>query len=75
MQKKRKEKKSMSYQSSKHLLRQCHLNREVIEMKYIKIKCVTVKDNLADPLTKIFFQWKNDHHMERYDIQYMSNWI
>jgi len=45
----------MSYQQSKHVLRQCHLNKKVLELKYVKIKCVPIKDNLVDSLTKIFF--------------------
>jgi hypothetical protein len=59
-----KKKKPRSHQLSKHVLRRFHFIREIIEKKDIKIEQVHTEKNMVDPLTKVLFQRKHDHHMK-----------
>jgi len=70
-----KEKEPRSHQLSKHVLRRFHFIREIIEKKNIKIKQVHTEKNMVNPLTKVLFQRKHDHHMKWYGIRYMDDWL
>ncbi|PKI73152.1 hypothetical protein CRG98_006439 [Punica granatum] len=45
-------KEPRSHQRSKHILRRCHLIREIVDRGDVKICRIPTYENLADPLTK-----------------------
>ena len=63
------------HQQSKHILWSYHLIRDIIVRGDISIERVPIKDNLADPLTKVLSQHKHDRYMEGYGIRYMGDWL
>ena len=68
-------KEPRSHQRSKHILRQFHLIREIIDRGDVKICRVPTDDNIADPLTKALAQRKHDDHTRSLGIRYFSDWL
>ena len=68
-------KEPWSHQQSKHVLRRYHLIREIIARNDVKMERVPTDDNVADPLTKVLFQNKFEHHLESMGIRYVGDWL
>ena len=62
-------KKLRSHKNTKHILRQFHLIREIIERGDVKIERVDTHNNIADPFMKPLSQLNFDHHKERMGIR------
>ncbi|WVZ81432.1 LOW QUALITY PROTEIN: hypothetical protein U9M48_028809 [Paspalum notatum var. saurae] len=65
-------KEPRSHQKSKHILRQYHLIREIIDRGDVKICKVHTDLNVADPLTKPLSQSKFEAHTKAMGIGYLS---
>ena len=68
-------KEPRSHSRAKHILRRCHLIREINEQGDIHICKVHTNDNVADPLTKALSQQKHEGHTSSIGIRYMSDWL
>ena len=68
-------KESRSHHKSKHILRQFHLVREIVERCDMIIEPVDTKNNIADPFTKVLLLQQFDHHLDCMDINYKDDWL
>ncbi|KAD2393595.1 hypothetical protein E3N88_40572 [Mikania micrantha] len=68
-------KEPRSHHRSKHILRQFHYIREVVERGDIKIDKIHTDQNLADPFTKPMPLSKHEEHVEKIGIRFASDWI
>ncbi|KAD7117120.1 hypothetical protein E3N88_04388 [Mikania micrantha] len=68
-------KEPRSHHRSKHILRQFHYIREVVERGDIKIDKIHTDQNLADPFTKPMPLSKHEEHVEKIGLRFASDWI
>ncbi|KAD5802762.1 hypothetical protein E3N88_14122 [Mikania micrantha] len=62
-------KEPRSYHRSKHILRQFHYIREVVERGDFKIDKIHTDQNLADPFTKPMPLSKHEEHVEKIGLR------
>lgn len=68
-------KEPRSHHRSKHILRQFHYIREVVERGDIKIDKVHTDQNLADPFTKPMPTSKHEEHADKIGLRIASHWV
>ncbi|KAL0427452.1 UNVERIFIED_CONTAM: hypothetical protein Slati_2920000 [Sesamum latifolium] len=68
-------KEPRSYHHPKHILRRCHLLREMVSRGDCRMDRVSSAENTADPLTTSMSQVAHTQHLDKLGLRSMGDWL
>ncbi|KAL0433125.1 UNVERIFIED_CONTAM: Retrovirus-related Pol polyprotein from transposon TNT 1-94 [Sesamum latifolium] len=68
-------KEPRSHHHSKHILRRCHLLREMVSRDDCRMDRVSSAENTANPLTKPMSQIAHTQHLDKMGLRSMGDWL